>query len=249
MRVWRIDDTGGAGDPYEDFLAERHAGARRELARGRGGDDRDQLHLGHDGPAQGRDVHLPRRVPQRDRRGHRDRDDVRQPVSLDAADVPLQRLVLHLGRHRGGRDQHLPAARRAGPDLGAARPGGRHPLLRRADGADRPGEPPLGAPAGPAGDGDRRGRAAVADAARQAARAELPPRPRLRADRDLRPAHRLRVARRVGRAARGGAGAAGRAPGPGLPDRRPRARGRRRHAGRPARRRDARRGGACAATT
>ena len=49
-----------------------------ELARGRGGDDRDQLHLRHDRPAQGRDVHLPRRLPQRARQGDRDRAERRE---------------------------------------------------------------------------------------------------------------------------------------------------------------------------
>ena len=71
-RVVRVDDTGAAGDPYEDFLA---AGSPEpvELARRRGRDDRHQLHLGHHRPAERRDVHPPRRLPQRPRRAARDR--------------------------------------------------------------------------------------------------------------------------------------------------------------------------------
>ena len=74
---------------------------------------------------------------------------------------------------------------------------------------------PQGAHAGAAGHVRGGGRAAVADAARPAQGARLPPRPRLRPDRDVRAAHRVRLERRVGRAAGRRAGAA-----------RPRARGR-----------------------
>ena len=62
-----------AGRSLRGLPRQRRAGARRELARGRGGDDRDQLHLGHDGPPEGRDVHPPRRLPERPRRADRDR--------------------------------------------------------------------------------------------------------------------------------------------------------------------------------
>ncbi len=43
--------------------------------------------------------------------------DAGQRVPLDAADVPLQRLVLHLGGDRRGRHARLPAGGRAGDDL------------------------------------------------------------------------------------------------------------------------------------
>ena len=56
VTVIRVDDTGAAGDPYEDFLAARLARAVRAVDRGRVRDDLDQLHLGHHRPAQGRDV-------------------------------------------------------------------------------------------------------------------------------------------------------------------------------------------------
>ena len=54
LRVVRIDDTGAPGDPYEDFLAAGSPEPVRAVARGRGRDDLDQLHVGHDRPAEGR---------------------------------------------------------------------------------------------------------------------------------------------------------------------------------------------------
>ena len=48
-------------------------------------------------------------------RGARDPHDLRQRLSLDAADVPLQRLVLPLGRDRHRRHPRLPAQARTGP--------------------------------------------------------------------------------------------------------------------------------------
>ena len=67
----RVDDTGAPGDPYEEFLAGGVARAAGELARRRGGDDLDQLHVRHDRPPEGRPVHVPRRLPERAQRGDR----------------------------------------------------------------------------------------------------------------------------------------------------------------------------------
>ena len=78
LRVVRIDDTGAAGDPYEDFLAAGSPEPVRALARGRVRDDLDQLHLGDDRPPEGRDGPPPRRLPERHRRGPRDRPLVRR---------------------------------------------------------------------------------------------------------------------------------------------------------------------------
>jgi len=94
VTVVRCDGTGVPGDPYEDFLAGELAGARR-------GDDLDQLHLRDHGAPQGGAVHLPRRVPERAERGDRGRPGHRFGLPVDAADVPLQRLVLPVGGHRG----------------------------------------------------------------------------------------------------------------------------------------------------
>ena len=163
-------------------------------------------------------------------------------VSLDAADVPLQRLVLHVGRDGDGRHARLPAPRGAGPDLGPDRRRGRHPLLRRAHRADRHRQRSQGARAHAAGHVRGRGRAALADAARPPEGARLPARPRLRPHRDVRAAHRLRLGHGMGRPAGRRDGAQGRAPGAGLRHGRPGARRRRAHARRPDGRRDAGRG-------
>ena len=116
-------------------------------------------------------------------------------------------------------DPGLPAQGRTRADLGAVRLRGHHALQRRADRADRRGEPPERAAAAVAGHRHRRRRAAVADAARPDEGAEPSARPRLRTDRDVRPVHRLRVAPGVGRAAVRRAGAAAGPPGSGVRDR------------------------------
>ena len=217
----------------------RIARAGRPLARGRGRDHRHQLHLGHHRPAQGRHVHAPRRLGERDRRGHRERHVLRHAVSLDPAHVPLQRLVLHLGRDRRRRHPRVPAPRRVRTHLGHDRPGGHHPLQWRAHRADRRGQRSQGPSARASGDGDGGRGPALPHPARQAQGARLPAGARLRPHRDLRAAHRLRLAPRVGRASRRRAGAPGRAAGPGLRHLRSRARGRRAHERRAARRADA----------
>ena len=59
---------------------------------------------GTTGRPKGVDVHLPGRVPERARRGGPLAPGFALGVPVDAADVPLQRLVLHLGGHgRSGR--------------------------------------------------------------------------------------------------------------------------------------------------
>ncbi len=54
-------------------------------------------------------------------------------LSVDAADVPLQRLVLPVDAGGGGGDQHLPAARRDRRDLRRDRARSRDAPVRRAD--------------------------------------------------------------------------------------------------------------------
>ena len=137
LEVIRVDDTGAPGDPYEDLLAGGSPEPARLLALRRGGDDRDRLHVGHDRAAQGGDVQPPRRVPERALRRRHGRDPPRQRVPVDAPDVPLQRVVLHLGRHRGGRPPRLPPQARARGGLGPPGERAREPLQRRAHGPDR----------------------------------------------------------------------------------------------------------------
>ena len=96
----------------------------------------DQLHQRDDGTAQGRDVPPPGRVPAGHRDGLSRPAGPGRPVPVDAADVPLQRMVLHLGRDRGRRHARVPARRGHGRDLAAAAGRGDHPFQRRADCAD-----------------------------------------------------------------------------------------------------------------
>ena len=246
----RIDDTGAAGDPYEDFLA----GGSPEPVESWLEDEEETISINYTSGTTGR--------PKGVMYSHRgawvnavgevvetgmtfDSD-----VPLDAADVPLQRLVLHVGGHRG----------RAAPTSVSARSSpARIWELIDAEGITHYNGAPtvqIGVVNDPkahrldaAGDGDGGRRAALADAARQAQGARLPAGARLRPHRDLRAAHRLRLARGVGRAARRRAGAAGRPPGPGLRALRSRARGGRRDERRAARRRDDGRGDHASATT
>ena len=93
LRVVRL------GAEYEELLAGRLAHAAG-VARQRGSPDRRGLHERHDGHAQGRRLHAPRRLSRRARRPRRDAPRAGQHLPLDAADVPLQRLVLHVGGAR-----------------------------------------------------------------------------------------------------------------------------------------------------
>ena len=70
--------------------------------------------LGHHRQAQGRRLHPSRRLPQRAGRGDPLAATPALRLPVDAADVPLQRLVHDLGRHRGRRDA-TSACGRSGP--------------------------------------------------------------------------------------------------------------------------------------
>ena len=239
LDVVRIDDNGRSDDPYEQLIAS-------------GAPERPESWLEHEEEPisinyTSGTTGAPKGVVYTHRgaylnalsRGDRGRAHARERLPLDAADVPLQRLVLPLGGDGGRGAARDRARRRSGPRLGADRAGGRDALQRRADGAHRRGRASLRAPAGAARDGARGGRAALADAVRAPRGAQLPRRARLRADRDVRADHREPRARRLRRSGCRRPRARARAPGPGLPDRRPRARGRRRRRRRAARRRDA----------
>ena len=213
------------------------------MARRRGGAHLDQLHVGHYRPAEGRAVHASWRVPECDGRVRRGGAVARVGVPVDAADVPLQRLVLPVGGDGGRSDARDDAQGRPRRGVAPDRGRGSDALLRRPDRATVSGRASRGAPRGAAGDGAGRRGAALADAVRTHGRAQLPRDPRLRPDRDVRADHRRDLAPRLERRGPGGAGAAARPAGPGLSDRRPGARGRRRRQRRAPRRRDDGRGG------
>ena len=78
----------------------RLGGAAAVDGRRRVEPDLDQLHLGDDRPAQGRDVHASRRVPERAGRDHPSAVRPGERLPVDAADVPLQRLVHTVGGDR-----------------------------------------------------------------------------------------------------------------------------------------------------
>ena len=99
--------------PYEQLLAKGDpAGVPSPLVE-RGGADRDRLHVRHDRQPEGRRLHVPRRLPERARRGHRGRARASPGLPVDAADVPLQRLVLPVGGDGGRRHARLPAPGRS----------------------------------------------------------------------------------------------------------------------------------------
>ena len=109
----------GARRPVRGLPRRRLARALRAARARRGGDDLDQLHLRDDGAAEGRDVHLPRRLPERAGRGAPGEPPARVGAAVGGADVPLQRLVLHVGGDRDGGAPRLPAQGRSRGDVGA----------------------------------------------------------------------------------------------------------------------------------
>ncbi len=112
-------------------------GVRLAAARRRVAGDLAQLHLGHDGQPEGGGLLAPRRLPERRRQPAHLEHAAAGRLSLDAADVPLQRLVLPVEHGGQRRHQRLPAESRAGPDLQADPGAPGHALLRRADRAQR----------------------------------------------------------------------------------------------------------------
>ena len=155
----RILADGREGPRANGFQAPRHRHRRRARARGEpsrgnrlrsihrrrrsgvcvaasgGRMERDlaQLHVRHDRQSEGRRLSPSRRVPERAVQHHRLGDAAARRVPVDAADVPLQRLVLRVddGGQRGR--QRLPAQGRGEGDSRRDPHAPGHPLLRRAD--------------------------------------------------------------------------------------------------------------------
>ena len=165
---------------------------------GRVESDLDQLHLGDDRDTQGRDVRASRRVPERAGRDHPPALRSRERLSVDAADVPLQRLVHALGGDRDRCDARVPACGACRRDLAALRRGARDAPRRRPDGADADRRSTRGAPARPRTGGDRGRCPSRSHGDHAHARTGCPDRARLRDDRGVRPVHAQRVAGRVG---------------------------------------------------
>ena len=218
-----VDDAAFAGGKrigeieYEAAVAHGRSELRRAAARRRMGRDRAELHLGHHGQSQGRRHPSPRRLSQRRQQHPGRRSRPASGVSVDAADVPLQRLVLSLD-HRGvGRHQCLPAQGRSGEDLRADPEARRHPHVRRADRlqhADQRARRAEGQGGAAGGRPDRRRRAAGRRARRRRKHRHQAD-ACLRPDRGLRPRLGLRRAaglgRPAGRPARAAEAPAGRA--------------------------------------
>ena len=95
----RVERVLVIGESYEAFLAGAPDGEPENRLEIGGRHDLDQLHERHDRPAEGRHVHAPRRLHERARGGAPRAARLAVGLPLDAADVPLQRLVLHVGRH------------------------------------------------------------------------------------------------------------------------------------------------------
>ncbi len=101
------------GEIDYEALARRRRSRFRVAASGRRvAGDLAQLHVGHDRQSQGRRLPPSRRVPERAVQHHRLGHAAASRVPVDAADVPLQRLVLPVDDGGRGRHQRLPAPRR-----------------------------------------------------------------------------------------------------------------------------------------
>ena len=100
---------------------------------GRVGRDFAELHLGHDGRSERRGVSPSRRASERDQQHSQLGHAAARGVSVDAADVPLQRLVFSLDHGGARRRQRLSAPGRGEGRAGRDPRPWRHPYVRRAD--------------------------------------------------------------------------------------------------------------------
>ena len=133
------DAAGPGGDrlgemDYESVSRGRRPGIRGSDAGGRVGGDRSQLHLGHDRQPERCRLSSPRRLSERARQRPGLGNAATPGLSVDVADVPLQRLVLSVDHHRTRRNACLPAPGRGRGNLRSDRARGCHPSVRRAGG-------------------------------------------------------------------------------------------------------------------
>ena len=190
------------------------------------GRDRAQLHLGHDRRSQGRRLPPSRRQSARGRQHRHRRHRAPSGLSVDAADVPLQRLVLPLVDQRESGLACVPAAGARQADLRPHRRAQGHSHVRRADRHVDPAQRPRRREAAAASRRAllHRRRPAAGRGAQGDGRGRLRGHPSLRPDRGLWSGGRQRLEGRVERARRRRPGASEGAPGRALP----RARGARR---------------------
>jgi fatty-acyl-CoA synthase len=165
VTVIRIDDTGAAGDPYEDFIA-RALRTRASLDRGRDGDALINYTSGTTGRPKGVMIHHRGAYLNADQRDDRDAGQLRHEVPVDAAMFHCNGWCYTWGVTAMA-GTHV-CLRRVDPgeDLGAHRQRGHHALLRRADRADRHRQRPSCAPSRPHVTAGVAGARPLADAAR-----------------------------------------------------------------------------------
>ena len=138
LLVIDVDDPEGPGGErigavdYEALLAEGDPAFVPLWPGRRMAGDRAELHLRHDRQPEGRGLPPSRRAPERGRQRAGLEHAAVPGLSVDAADVPLQRLVLPLVGRAAGRHAGLPAPGRQRHDLPGAGRARRHASVRRA---------------------------------------------------------------------------------------------------------------------
>ncbi len=200
-------ETAGApsfgGVEYESFIASGDPAVRLHRSGGRVGQHLPALYERHHRQSQGRRLQPSRRLSRRARQRAHLQARPRQPLPVDAADVPLLGLDVHLGRHGGGRHPRVPAQGRARAHLRLHRGEPRHPHVRCAHRAQHAGARAGGGETAVTlahQGGDRRRRAAR-DRHRAHGGHGLRGAAPLRHHRELRPLHLLPAAAGVGRPA------------------------------------------------
>ena len=98
-----------AASSTRSFIADGDPRVRLQRTRGRVGQHLPALYVGHDRRSQGGGLQPSRRLPRRARQRADLQARPREPLPVDAADVPLLGLDLHVGGHRGRGYARVPA--------------------------------------------------------------------------------------------------------------------------------------------